>query len=164
MLATTLVWEAGYSSDDAVKKARYAEAEALLATMVPQRKGEEIGIAISKALLWQFQARDAKDAKTRNALLAKADQLAQEGLNADPQSGGRQLHYYNIQAASAALRGDAVTSLALTKKAVETQPMMQEQHERYVWSNPLYDQVRNDPSFTEYMKSLRDSNSNPKAP
>ena len=164
MLATTLTWEAGYSNDDAVKKARYAEAEALLATMVPQRKGEEVGIAISKALLWQFQARDAKDAKAREALLAKAEQLAQDGLDADPQNGGRQLHYYNIQAANAALKGDAAASLALTKKAVDAQPMMQEQHERYVWTNPLYDKVRNDPAFERYMESLRGGNSTPKAP
>lgn len=159
MLATSLVWEAGYSSDEAVKKARYAEAEALLATMAPQRKGEEVGIVISKALLWQFQARDAKDAETRDALLAKADRLAQEGLDADPQNAGRQSHYYNIQAANAALRGDAAASLALTKKAVEAQPMMREQHERYVWTNPLYERVRNDAAFKKYMESLRGGNS-----
>ena len=152
-LAHSLIWEAALSNDAAVKKTRYAEAQTLLDAIAPHRP-----VHATQMRLWQFQARDAEDATTHNALLTKVEKMAQEVLGQEKDPLNQSL-YHTTQAISAALKGDAVSSLALLKTAMEISPDRKERYEMYIRHSQLYESVRNDPAFAHYMQSLRGSNS-----
>lgn len=154
-LANSLLWEAALSKDASVKKTRYAEAQALLDTIPAQRQ-----MPVNQVLLWQFQARDAADAKTRDALLGKVEQMAQAGL-AQEKDPVKQSLYYAAQAVNAALKDDAASSLVLLKKAMQSNPDRRERYEMFIRHSRLYEGVLNNPSFKNYTESLSKSNSVP---